>query len=103
MAIESYTKSHRTLIVTADVSSMYGFTGKPYFLVCLENRKNSEQMGPVEVIEDRCVVLKFHFPSSFNRRLHTSFKQMKVIRATVEWYHYFYLFFQFKEKAIKIH
>ena len=56
LAVESYTESQRTLVVTADVSSMYGFTGKPYFLVCRENRKNSKQMGPVEVIEDRCVV-----------------------------------------------
>ena len=56
LAIESYTESQRTLLVTADVSSMYGFNGKPYFLVCHENRKNSKQMGPVEVIEDRCVV-----------------------------------------------
>ena len=64
LAIESYTESHRTIAVTADISSTYGFTGKPLFLASLENRKNSKQMGPVEVIKDRCVVWKFQCSSS---------------------------------------
>ena len=56
------------------------FTRKPYYmyLVCREKRKNSKQMGPVEVIKDRCVVwINVH-------QLHTSYYQIKIIRASVD-------------------
>ena len=80
LALESYTESHRTLVVTADVSSAYGFSGKPYFAL-----KTGGGMGPVKVIEDRCVVWKFQCPSSFDICLHTSYNnKMKIIRASVD-------------------